>query len=141
MRSRLRPLGLVLLLLAGACSGGDGGAGRVEVTVAGAARTWTQHELMAMPAGTVEYHGEQYRGVPLAALVPAIGLEIDAPLTATAADGYAQTLAPEVLGRSDALLAYAVDGGPLPADTGPLRLVVPGAKGLSVKQLVRLGQP
>ena len=141
MRSRFCPLGLALLLFVGACSGGEGGGGRVEVTVAGGARTWTQAELAAMPASTVEYHGQQYTGVPLAALVPALGLGVDAPLTATAADGYAQTLAPEVLGRSDALLAYAVDGGPLPADAGPLRLVVPGAKGLSVKQLVRLGQP
>ena len=141
MRSRLRPLGLVLLLLSGACSGGEGGAGRVEVQVAGGARTWTQGELAALPVGTVEYHGQQYTGVPLAALVPALGLGTGAPLTATAVDGYTQTLAPEVLGRTDALLAYAVDGGPLPADAGPLRLVVPGAKGLSIKQLVRLGQP
>jgi DMSO/TMAO reductase YedYZ molybdopterin-dependent catalytic subunit len=140
MRSRLRPFGLALLLVC-ACSGGDAGAGRVEVQVAGVARTWTQAELAAMPASTVEYHGKQYTGVPLAALVPAIGLPMDAPLTATAADGYTQTLAPEVLGRADALLAYAVDGEPLPAEDGPLRLVVPGAKGLSVKQLVRLGQP
>ena len=141
MRSRLRPLGLAVLLLVGACSGGDGGAGRVEVQGAGVARAWTQAELVAMPAGTVEYHGKQYTGVPLVALVPALGLKVDAPLTATAADGYTQTLAPEVLGRADALLAYTVDGGPLPADAGPLRLVVPGARGLSVKQVVRLGQP
>ncbi len=138
--SMLRPLGLAVLLVC-ACSGGDAGAGRVEVAVAGVARTWTQAELAALPAGTVEYHGKQYTGVPLAALVTALGVPADAALQATAADGYTQALAPETLARTDALLAYAVDGSPLSADEGPLRLVVPGAKGLSLKQLVRLERP
>ena len=138
--SMLRPLGLAVLLVC-ACSGGDGGTGRVEVAVAGVARTWTQTELVALPASTVEYHGRQYTGVPLAALVTALGAPVDAALQATGADGYTQVLAPETLARTDALLAYSVDGGPLAASEGPLRLVVPGAKGLSVKQLVRLERP
>ncbi len=129
------------MLLGCACSGGGGVEGRVEVQVAGSARTLTQAELTAMPASTVEYHGAKYTGVPLPALVRQLGLAADAPLTATGADGYVQTLAPALLTHEDALLAYAVDGAALPADAGPLRLVVPGAKGMSVKQLVRLGQP
>lgn len=127
------------LLLACACS--DAGGEGIQVTVAGSARTWTHAEFAAMPAASVDYHGKQYTGVPLPALVSALGASADQPLTAVASDGYTQTLAPEILARTDALLAHTVDGTPLPASEGPLRLVVPGSKGLSVKQLVRLGQP
>ncbi|HEY0132745.1 MAG TPA: molybdopterin-dependent oxidoreductase [Nannocystis sp.] len=135
----IRSLALALLL---ACACSDpGGVEGVQVAVAGSARTWTHAEFAAMPIASVTYHGKQYTGVPLPTLVSALGASADRPLTAVASDGYTQTLAPEILARTDALLAHTVDGAPLPASEGPLRLVVPGAKGLSVKQLVRLGQP
>ncbi|HEY0135012.1 MAG TPA: molybdopterin-dependent oxidoreductase [Nannocystis sp.] len=136
----LRPLALSLLL-ACACSDTGGGVGGVEVAVAGSARTWTHAELVAMPTASVAYHGKHYTGVPLPALVSALEASADRPLTAVASDGYTQTLAFEILAHTDALLAHTVDGAPLPASEGPLRLVVPGAEGLSVKQLVRLEQP
>lgn len=135
----LRRLTLAVLL-ACACSSGPG-AGAVEVQVAGAARTLSRAQLEALPAATVEYKEHRYTGVRLRDVLGEVGAAADAPLQASAADGYAKQLAPETLGRDDALLAYAVDGGPLPAGEGPLRLVVPGSPGLSIKQLVRLGPP
>lgn len=109
------------------------------VAVAGEPRTLARDELAALPVTRVSLRGREYTGVLLRdVLRPA---ELNAPLVASAADGYTQTLAPEVLGRDDALLAYAVDDAPLPAGEGPLRLVVPGSPGLSLKQLVRLGRP
>jgi len=65
----------------------------------------------------------------------------DVGLEARGADGYTKTLAPELLGRDDALVAYAVDDRPLADGEGPLRLVIPGSQGLSVRQLVRLSRP
>ncbi len=138
--STLRRLPLVALLLCCAC-GRPGGEGAVAVEVAGVARTLTQVELAALPVAQVAHRERTYTGVRLRDLLTELGADASAPLLASAADGYAQALAPEVLGRDDALLAYAVDGAPLPAGEGPLRLVVPGSPGLSLKQLVRLARP
>lgn len=111
------------------------------VAVAGEPRTMAQDELAALPVTKVSLRGREYTGVLLRDVLTPAELALNAPLVARAADGYTQTLAPEVLGRDDTLLAYAVDDAPLPAGEGPLRLVVPGSPGLSLKQLVRLGRP
>ena len=150
--STLRRLPLVALLFCSAC-GRPGGEGAVAVEVAGVARTLTQVEndstegraaqveLAALRVAQVAHRERTYTGVRLRDLLTELGADASAPLLASAADGYAQALAPEVLGRDDALLAYAVDGGPLPEGEGPLRLVVPGSPGLSLKHLVRLARP
>ena len=137
--STLRRLPLVVLL-ACACARPEA-EGAVAIEVAGAARTLTRGELAALPVAQVTYHEHVYTGVRLRDLLTPAELAVQAPLEAGGADGYAKTLAPELLGRDDALLAYAVDDGPLPAGQGPLRLVVAGSQGLSVKRLVRLARP
>lgn len=111
------------------------------VAVTGEPRTLAQAELAALPVAQVSLRGHAYTGALLRDVLTPAELALNAPLEARGADGYTQTLAPELLGRDDALLAYAVDDAPLPAGEGPLRLVVPGSGGLSVKQLVRLGRP
>jgi DMSO/TMAO reductase YedYZ molybdopterin-dependent catalytic subunit len=137
--STLRRLPLVLLLLC-ACARPEG-EGAVAVAMPGVARTLTKVELAGMPVAEVTLHERTYTGVRLRDLLAALEADAGAPLQASAADGYAQALAPEVLERDDALLAYAVDGGPLPDGEGPLRLVVPGSPGLSLKRLVKLARP
>lgn len=134
--ARLRSF--VFALALAACSR-DAGAGAIAVQVAGTARTLSRAELEALPVTTVAYKDHSYTGVRLRDLLGALPAGADAPLTATGADGYSKVLAPETLQRDDAVLAYAVDGAPLPAGEGPLRLVVPASPGLSVKQVVRLG--
>lgn len=113
----------------------------VEVEVAGVARTLTQAELAALPVADVNDRGRAYRGVRLRDLLVELAIAADAPLQASAVDGYSQTLAPALLGRDDVIVAYAVDDAPLAAGDGPLRLVVPGSPGLAVRQLVRLARP
>jgi len=137
--STLRRLPLVLLL-ACACARPEG-EGAVVVELSGVASTLTRAELAALPVAELEHRGRRYTGVRLRDLLTELKAGADAPLRASAADGYAQALAPELLGRDDVLLAYAVDDGPLPADEGPLRLVVPGSPGLAMKRLVRLDRP
>ena len=131
----------LVALLACACARDPEREGAVVVAVAGEPRTLARAELAALPVSQVSLRGHEYTGVLLRDVLTPAELALNAPLVASAADGYTQTLAPEVLGRDDALLAYAVDDAPLPAGEGPLRLVVPGSAGLSVKQLVRLGRP
>ncbi len=137
--STLRRLPLIVLL-ACACAR-PGGEGAVEVEVAGVARTLTRGELAALPVTHVSERGRAYQGVRLRDLLAELAVATDAPLQASAADGYTQTLAPALLGRDDVIVAYAVDDAPLAANDGPLRMVVPGSPGLSVRQLVRLARP
>lgn len=127
----------LVIVLVSACARGEAG-GSVELQVGGASRTLTMTELGALPEASVLHNERRYTGVRLRDLPGP--LAAGATLRATAADGYEQTLAPEVVAREDALLAWAVDGGPLADSEGPLRLVVPGSRGLSLKQLVRLDQ-
>lgn len=136
--STLRRLPLIVLL---ACACARHPEGAVVLELAGATRTLAQAELAALPVAQVSERGHAYTGVLLRDVLTPAELAANAPLEASGADGYTKTLAPEVLGRDDALLAYAVDDGPLPEGEGPLRLVVPGSRGLSVRQLVRLARP
>lgn len=134
---RLRHAALLgFLALAGACSGG-GTSGRVELALADGVRVLTRAQLQALPASAVSYKDRNYTGVTLRALLAAQAQEPTA-LVATGADGYSKELALETVLRDDAVLAHTVDGRPLTAAEGPLRLVVPSSPGLSVKQLVRL---
>lgn len=131
MTSALRRLSLAVLL---ACACGSPPAG--EVSVAG--KPVTGALLAELPAIHVDYKEHAYTGARLRDVLARQGLAVDAPLTAVGADGYSEELSPEALQRDDAIVAYAVDGGPLKPEEGPLRLVVPSSPGLSIKQLVRL---
>lgn len=138
--STLRRLPLLVLLVC-ACTRDPRDAGLVVVEVGGASRLLARDELAAMPVAQVSDRGHDYTGVLLRDLLTPAELAANAPLEARGADGYTKTLAPEVLVRDDALVAYAVDDGPLAEGEGPLRLVIPNSQGLSVKQLVRLARP
>jgi len=138
--STLRRLPLLVLLVC-ACTRDPKDGGLVVVEVGGASRVLARDELAAMPVAQVSDRGHDYTGVLLRDLLTPAELAANAPLEARGVDGYTKTLAPEVLGRDDALVAYAVDDGPLAEGEGPLRLVIPGSQGLSVKQLVRLARP
>lgn len=137
MSPALRRLSLVALL-ACACAGPP--AGEVSLVLAGTSTTLTGAGLAELPATKVDDKGRVYTGARLRDVLARQGVGVDAPLTAVGADGYSKDLAPEALQRDDAILAYAVDGGPLGADEGPLRLVVANSPGLSVRRLVRLAR-
>ncbi len=89
----------------------------------------------------------EWTGVPLAALLRSAGLRPQAKdIVFRGADRgfergveheFARSLAPELAMRDEVLVAYAMNGAPLPPQHGaPLRLVVPGWYGMaSVKWL------
>ena len=98
----------------------------------------------------------EWTGVPLAALLARAGMKNEArDIVFRGADRgfergieheFARSLVPELAQRADALLAYAMNGAPLPPQHGaPLRLVVPRWYGMaSVKWLYAIeaiGQP
>ena len=84
----------------------------------------------------------RWRGVPLAAVLEEAGMEEDAVevvfsgldrgVEADEAQAYARSLTVEQAWAADALLAYEMNGAPLPPQHGfPLRLVVPGWYGMT----------
>src|SRR5262249_6134293 len=82
-----------------------------------------------------------WTGVPLRSLLERVGLRDDAiEILAEGADGFARALPIEDALDPSTLLAFEMNGRPLPIEHGaPLRLVVPAWYGMaSVKWLVRL---
>ena len=58
---------------------------------------------------------------------------------AVASDGYSVNYDPALFQRADVLVAYAQTDGPLPADDGMVRMVIPDAEGkLNVRMLTKI---
>ncbi len=133
-------LSLTLSLLVVACAAPEPTA-TLEISNAGHMATLGYSALAALPEVEIRVHDHVYRGARLRDVLAAQQLGSTAPLWAQASDGYSQTLSPEILVRDDVIIAYARDGAGLPAEDGPLRLVVPGSPGLSVRRLIRLKRP
>jgi DMSO/TMAO reductase YedYZ molybdopterin-dependent catalytic subunit len=110
-------------------------------------------ELQALESITRVWsqHGQerQLTGVPLMAVLRRAGWEAGPEgksvpprdkhsghrqvLVATAADGYQAVFSAAELteGKTEALIVWSIDGKPLPAASGPLRLVVPSDSGMA----------
>jgi DMSO/TMAO reductase YedYZ molybdopterin-dependent catalytic subunit len=73
-----------------------------------------------------------WRGVPLRAVLDAAGVQPDARfLLMRCADDYTETLPLDFTRREQVMLAYQMNGEPLPHDHGfPLRLLAPGKYGV-----------
>jgi len=95
----------------------------------------------------------RYRGVPLIAVLAAVGAPAGESLRgkalalrvrAEASDGYVAAFSlaelDEAFGKAEAYLVYLRDDQPLSGDVGPFRLVVPSDKraGRWVRQVVKL---
>lgn len=145
MKPRLRTipssLGLLLLaiLLLGpalpACSKDPPGV-TLELKQASGPRNLGRAEIAALPAQQIESSGKDYKGVRLRDLLGSIPNH--ATIRARASDGYTQTINAETAARDDAIIAYEKDGDPLTAPEGPIRIVIPGSPGLSVRGLISL---
>lgn len=123
-------LALVASTAAAACSGPEGA---LAVETGSRSEALTAARLAELPQVDVAVGDKQYRGPKLADALHLAGVVGAGAVEAVAADGYKQTLAAEVVGRDDVIVALG-----LPAADGPLKLVVPGSPGLSVKRLTAL---
>jgi sulfane dehydrogenase subunit SoxC len=126
----------------------------VEVVVtmecAGNGRARVQPHVVSQPWLLEAVGTARWRGAPVAPLLEEIGLEkgaleavfvgLDRGVEGGEEQAYARSLAVEDVLAGDALLAYEVNGIPLPPQHGfPVRLVVPGWYGMtSVKWLSRI---
>lgn len=121
---------LVCSTLAPACSQPQGS---LAVETGARSETLSAARLAELPQVEVAAFEKQFRGPKLQDALRLAGVVGAGAVEAVAVDGYRQTLAAEVVGRDDVIVAVG-----LPEGEGPLRLVVPGSPGLSVKRLAAL---
>ncbi len=119
----------------------------LTVTIAGTEFKFALEEIKALPAGEVEFHGHIYRGVPLRTLLTQAGVDIGKleSVEAIAADGYRLEYERRLVKRFDFILAYELDGEPLPQDMGHLRIIFPGGRSaqmmkMAERLIVKLGE-
>ena len=107
--------------------------------------TWTFHELAALPAveqettlqcisfgvGSGLISNAVWKGVPLPTLLARARPKADCGgVLFHAADGFFETIPLEKMTEATTLIAYEMNGAPLPAHHGfPMRLIVPGIYG------------
>jgi hypothetical protein len=113
-----------------ACSGPEGA---LAVETGARSEALSAARLAELPQVDVKVGDRSFRGPKLADALRLAGVVGAGAVEAVAADGYKQTLAAEVVGRDDVIVALG-----LTAEDGPLKLVVPGSPGLSVKRLTAL---
>jgi DMSO/TMAO reductase YedYZ molybdopterin-dependent catalytic subunit len=142
---------LVLALALTACGGDDAPADAPEeaadtpavltLTDGDSEQTFDMAALEAMPQTTANAGGTDYVGVTLADLLAEA--EIDpadlSAVKAVASDGFSANYDSALYMREDVILAYAEADGPLPGDSGPFRMVLPGEAGnLNVRMVVEI---
>lgn len=104
-------------------------------------RTYSLDDLAALPASESTFQEVAYKGVSLPALLRDAGFDPGAvrAVKAVAADGYSVNYEPVLFQREDVLVSYTQAAGPLTADEGTMRMVVPEAEGkLNVRMLSEL---
>lgn len=132
LAAMLRPmLALTVALSAGACSTPPVAA----ITIHSGTRTesLSAARLAELPQVEVAVGEAKYAGPRLRAALLAAGVTRGVDVAAVGSDGYRQVVNADTVERDDVIVAFGV----VPAD-GPLRLVVPGSPGLSVRSLVAL---
>ncbi|HTQ77763.1 MAG TPA: sulfite oxidase [Burkholderiales bacterium] len=123
---------------------------RVTLECAGNGRGQISPRYPSLPWLEEGVSTAEWTGVPLRVLLEAAGLDasakeiafhgVDRGIDRATEHNFARSLSPREAMRDDVLLAYAMNGAPLPPQHGaPLRLVVPGWYGMaSVKWLERV---
>jgi len=98
-------------------------------------------ELQEMPSERVSSDSRVYRGVSLMTFLKRAGIDIEAikAVEVIAADNYAVNYKQEMILQGKIILAYEMDGAPLPEKMGRLRCVFPGKdKKMQVKKVERI---
>jgi hypothetical protein len=104
-------------------------------------KTYSLADLQALTTTQATFNDVNYVGVSVMDLLKAAGYD---PTTvkavkATASDGYSVNYEPALFTRPDMIVAFAQADGPLTADDGNFRIVLPDAEGkLNLRMLNRL---
>lgn len=143
---KLMGLSLILLLLLVGC----GSAGETAVSSPNAVltissgesqKTYTVAELQALPQAEATFNGVAYTGVALTVLLENSGMAVDdlKAVKAIAADGFSANYELTQIQKADVIVAHAQTDGPLTAEDGTFRMVMPAEEGkANVRQLVEI---
>ena len=104
-------------------------------------KTYTADDLKALGAVQASFKGVTYVGVTLSALLQDAGIDPAnlKAVKAVAADGFSANYDASFFAAEDTIVAYATVDGPLSADDGIFRMVLPAAEGkMNVRQLVEI---
>ena len=102
---------------------------------------YTVADLQSLASAKSSFNDVAYTGVPLPVLLADAGFapESLSAVKVVASDGFSVTYDPGLFQRQDVLVAYAQVSGPLAAEDGLLRMVVPDGEGkMNVRMLVEL---
>jgi hypothetical protein len=138
---------LVLLsLVLSACGSAAGAAPAdvpqtLQVTDGTTTKSYTAADLQTLPVAESSFNDVTYKGVALPLLLKDAGFDPQTlkAVKAVAADGFSANYDPSLFQRQDVLVAYATADGPLTADDGTFRMVLPGQEGkMNVRMLAQL---
>jgi len=92
---------------------------------------YSRGDLEEIGSSETEFEGVVYKGIVLLVLLEDAGINPDGieTVTAVATDGYRVTYNPDIVSRSDVMVAYATAEGELTRDDGTFRMVLPGEPG------------
>jgi hypothetical protein len=134
---------VLLALLVSACApkAAEGDGASLAISDGTNEKTYSTADLQALPATQAAFNGVTYAGVSVTDLLKAAGYDPAAvkAVKAVASDGFSVNYEPTLFTRADMIVAYAQADGPLTADDGSFRIVLPEAEGkLNPRMLVRL---
>ena len=138
-------IGVILLMACAPATGESAEAPVVTtlpVTVGESQQSFSVEDLEALPSAKASFNDVAYKGVTVAVMLEAVGVNPDdvKALKAVAVDGYSVNYDPSQVMKDNVLVAYALaDGGPLSADDSSFRMVLPDEEGkLNLRMLVEL---
>ncbi len=143
------PLALItvtaLAFFLGACGSSEPAAttaaNLLVVTDGSTQKSYAADGLKSLASVEAAFKGVTYQGVPLTTLLQDAGFDPQAAkaVKAIASDGFSVNYNPELFLLDDTLVAYAQADGPLSADDGTFRMVLPDQEGkLNVRMLATL---
>lgn len=105
-------------------------------------KSFSAEDLETLPASESTFKDVAYKGATVSALLEALSIDPGSvkAVKAVASDGYAVNYDPAQVLRDNVIVAYALaDGGPLTADDGDFRMVLPDEEGkLNARMLAEL---
>ena len=148
MKIKIIAVSLMLVLLIAACGGNtetttvvqDNSSVSTPTLIVGT-QSYSAADLEAITQAEATFKDVAYIGVPVSELLSAAGFELGnvKAVKAVASDGYTVNYEPEQLTPANVIVAYAQGDGPLTADDGDFRMVLPDAEGnMNLRMLVEL---
>lgn len=133
---------IISLLLAG-CAPTTPAEPAAALIVSGGSteKSYTSEQLESLEVEQVTFNDIAFVGVPLSVLLTDAGFDLAQikAVKAVASDGFSANFEAALFQKADTLVSYAQADGPLSADDGSFRMVLPGQEGkLNVRQLVEI---